>query len=98
METLYNILPLFIYVLLGVLLVVLIILGMKLIETVNKTNSLLDDIDKKSKSLDGFFTTIDNVTDAFSLVSDTIIDKIAGLFGNVLSRKLKKFKEDDSDE
>lgn len=96
MEALYEFLPILIYVLLAALLVVLIILGVKLIDTVNKTNAVLDDIEKKSKSLDGIFATIDGVTDAVSVVSDKIVEGLASLVGRAFSfRKKKKKVEDD---
>ena len=90
-------LPILIYVLLSVLLVVLIVLGVKLIDTVNKTNAVLDDIEKKSKSLDGIFSTIDNVTDAVSMVSDRLVDGIAGLVGKLFSLRKKKKKEEEDE-
>ena len=56
----------------------------------------LDDIEKKSKSLDGIFSTIDNVTDAVSVVSDKLVDGIAAIVGKILSfRKKKKVEEDE---
>ena len=97
MEALYEFLPILIYVLLSVLLVVLIVLGVKLIDTVNKTNAVLDDIEKKSKSLDGIFSTIDNVTDAVSMVSDRLVDGIAGLVGKLFSLRKKKKKEEEDE-
>lgn len=97
MEALYEVLPILIYVLLSVLLVVLIVLGVKLIDTVNKTNAVLDDIEKKSKSLDGIFSTIDNVTDAVSMVSDRLVDGIAGLVGKLFSLRKKKKKEEEDE-
>ena len=97
MEALYEVLPILIYVLLAVLLVVLIVLGVKLIDTVNKTNAVLDDIEKKSKSLDGIFSTIDNVTDAVSMVSDRLVDGIAGLIGILFSLRKKRKKEEDDE-
>lgn len=98
METLYEFLPVLIYVLLAALLVVLIILGIKLIDTVNKTNAVLDDIEKKSKSLDGIFETIDGVTDAVSLVSDKLVEGIATVVGKLFSLKNKKRKKKVEDE
>jgi len=99
MEALYQFLPILIYVLLAALLVVLIILGVKLIETVNKTNAVLDDIEKKSKSLDGIFETIDGVTDAVSMVSDKLVDGLASLVGKLFSlKKRKKKKKVEEDE
>lgn len=99
MEALYEVLPLIIYILVAILLVVLIVLGMKLVETVNKTNAVLDDLEKKSKSLNGIFDTIDSVTDTVSLVSDKIVEGISGLIGKAVSfAKRKKKVEDDEDE
>lgn len=97
MDALYEFLPILIYVLLSVLLVILIVLGVKLIDTVNKTNAVLDDIEKKSKSLDGIFTTIDNVTDAVSMVSDKLVDGIAGLVGKLFSLRKKRKKEEEDE-
>jgi len=95
MEILYQILPIIIYILLSGLLVVLIILGIKLIETVNKTNAVLDDLEKKSKSLDGVFSTIDNITDVVSSASEKLIDGVASLIGKLLSMKKRKKKKED---
>ena len=98
MEALYEFLPILIYVLVAALLVVLIVLGVKLIDTVNKTNAVLDDIEKKSKSLDGVFATIDSVTDAVSLVSDKLVEGAAALVGKLFSLRKKKNKVEDEDE
>lgn len=95
MDMLYQVLPIVIYALLSILLVVLIVLGIKLIDTVNKTNAVLDDIEKKSKSLDGIFATIDNVTDAVSLVSDRLVEGAASIVGKLFSFRKKKNKEED---
>ena len=95
MEALYEVLPIIIYMLIAVLLVVLIILGIKLIDTANKTNAVLDDIEQKSKTLDGLFGTVDRITDAFTIVSDKVIDGIAGLIGKAFSFKKKKKEEEE---
>ena len=95
MDVLYQVLPIIIYALLSILLVVLIILGIKLIDTVNKTNAVLDDIEKKSKSLDGIFSTIDSVTDAVTLVSDKLVEGAAALLGKLFSLRTKKKEEED---
>ena len=97
MEALYEILPIIIYVLVAILLLVLIILGIKLIETVNKTNAVLDDLERKSKSLNGIFDTIDSVTDTVSLISDKLADGISSVIGKVLNFKKKKKKDEEED-
>ena len=52
-------LPIVLYILGSILLVVLIILGVKLIITMNKIENVVDDINTKVKTLDGFFSVID---------------------------------------
>ncbi len=93
MEFLQDFLPILIYLLLAVLIAVLIVLGLKLIETINKTNAILDDVEKKSQSLNGVFEAIDNVTDAVSLVSNHLVDGLSGFVGKILNIGKKKKRE-----
>ena len=78
------------YVLGSILLVVLIILGVKLIITMNKIE-VVDDINKKVKTLDGFFSMIDFTTDKLALLSDRFVDAATSLI-----KRLFKRKEDES--
>lgn len=103
MEELLKFLPIVLYILGIILLVVLIIIGIKLIHTINRTNDVLDDVYEKSKSLNGLFNAIDNITDALSNVSDTVVGAVSSMFTKLLSIKKKKKnklkkKEDDIDE
>ena len=103
MEELASVLPIFLYILGIILLVVLIILGIKLIHTINRTNDVLDDVYRKTKSLNGLFDTIDTITDALSNVSDTIVGALSSMFGKIFSIKKKtknklKNKEELEDE
>lgn len=96
MESLHDVLPIIIYLLLIVLIVVVIILGIKMIMTVNKVDGLVEDVNKKVKSLDSLFNIIDYATDRISGVTDTIINFITSKFKGLFGRKNKKiFKEDD---
>ena len=61
-EILQTALPLFVYFALFILLVVLIVLTIKLVSTINKLNVVVDDVNKKVKSLDGIFGLIDFCT------------------------------------
>ena len=91
-----TIFPVILYILGSTLLVVLIILGLKLIYTVDKTNEILDDIQSKAKSLDGFFETLNMVSSALSNISDTLSDKFFGLiakFTRKNKRKRRNFDE-----
>ncbi len=102
MGTLIEMLTAIVFFLLAVLLVIFIIVGLKLIETIESTNSLLDDLEKKSKSLDGVFSTIDNVGSSLSIVTDKFVDGALGFISKLFNTRKKKRKysveEDDFDE
>lgn len=94
MEGLMQIFPIIMYVLGSTLLIVTIILIIKLIYTVDKANELLDNVEEKVKTLDGFFNAINMTSSALSSIGDRVIDLVAGLLGR-FKRKNKKNKEDD---
>ncbi len=97
MEYLQVILPIVIYFLLIIILVVGIILGIKFIKTVTKIEKVVDDVNDKVESLNGFFHVLDFTTDKIVALTDTIVDKvsmfISKLFLNKKDKKDKK-KED----
>jgi len=93
MEFLYDVFPLILYFLGGLLLVVLIILVTKLIETVEKTNILLDDIEAKSQSLNGLFSAIDSVGDTISSVNMKMVRMVTGLVEKLFRKRKKKNKK-----
>ena len=97
MDFLMMVLPIILYVLGIVLVGILIIIGVKLIYTIDKTNNILDDIEKKSKSLNGVFDIVDNVTDSLSIISDTVVEGIVGLISRIF-KKRKREKEIDENE
>lgn len=100
MEFLSDVLPLVLYFLGAVLLIVIIILVIKLIDTVEKTNTLLDDIEAKSQSLNGLFDAIDSVGDTISSVNLKMISIITSVVDKIFSKKKKKSKkiEEENDE
>ena len=75
------------YLLGSILLVVLIILGIKLIITMNKIENVVDDINTKVKSLNGFFSMIDYTTDKLALISDRFVDTVSSLIKRIFVRK-----------
>lgn len=97
MDALMMILPVILYVLGIILIVVLIVLGLRLIETINRANDLLDDLEKKSKSLNGVFNIIDTVTDRITLLSNTVVDSIVTGISKIFNKRKNK-KEIDEDE
>lgn len=92
MEALMAILPVVVYILVIILLVVLIILGIRLIETIDRANVVLEDIEKKSKSLNGFFGVIDMLTDTVSIISDNLVDGIVSGVSKLFGGKKKKIE------
>ncbi len=93
METLHTFLPVILYIFGIALLIVMIILGIKLIQTVNKTNRLLDDIEKKMNSFNQLFHIVDVVADRFAFVSDRIVDILSGFVRKIFKRKEEKNDE-----
>ena len=81
------------YVLGSILLVVLIILGIKLIITMNKIEVVVDDINKKVKTLDGFFSLIDTTTDKLAMLSDNFVVMTSSLVKKKFKRKEEKIDE-----
>ena len=58
------------------LLVFMIILCVKLIYTVDRTNLILNDLERKLKSINGVFNAIDTVSDTFVAKAALMIEKI----------------------
>lgn len=81
-----------------ILYVVLIILGFlgcvfiyKMILTIDKTNTLLDDIYSKVKKLDNLFEVIDRGADTLNMVTD----KVSGIISSSILKIFKKRRKDD---
>ena len=89
-----EILPIILYVLGSILLVVLIILGIKLIITMNKIEDVVDDINKKVKTLDGFFSVIDFTTDKLAMLSDRVVETITTFIKKIFRRKEEEKKDE----
>lgn len=92
-----EILSIILYVLGSILLVVLIILGIKMIKTMNKIDIVVNDINTKMGSLNGFFSMIDFTTDKLALISDKFVDAVSSLIRK-LFRRDKKEEEESEDE
>lgn len=92
--------PIIIYTLSIIIMVLLMVLIVKLIHTVDKANIILDDVERKTKSLNGLFHVIDGVTDTLSVFTDTAVSTIVQIFGKILPKRRKKKikKEIDEDE
>ena len=95
MEALMEVLPVILYLLGSVLLVVLIVLGVKLINLIESVNTLVDDVQAKSASLNGFFNVIDNVTDTLAGLSDKFVNTVETVVGKIFRKKNKKLSEEE---
>ena len=101
-DILNTYLPIVIYILLCILIILLITICFKVLKAINKAQEIVDDVDKKVKSLNGIFSIVDVFADKISSITEVITDSII-LFIKKISkkRKLKKEengKEDDLDE
>ncbi len=91
--TALELLQIMLYLLGSILLIVLIILGIKLIITMNKVEKVVDDINKKVNTLNGFFGLIDATTDKLAMISDKVINNISMFIRRIFTRKKGKVEE-----
>ena len=90
---LQTFLPLVIYILLIILLVVGIILGIRSIQTLNKVDKVVDDVNDKVQSLNGFFNLVDFTTDKIVSITDKVVEGVSCLIGGVFKKRNKKEEE-----
>ena len=98
MDTLIVALQVLLYLAGIMILVVFSMVGIKLIKLLDKTDSILDEVDAKVKSLDNLFDAIDKVGYGFNYLTTSIIKKANSIFPSVLRKKRNKRREDDDDE
>ncbi len=85
-------LQIILYVLGAILMMMLIALTIKLMGTLNRINVVVDDINKKVKTLDGFFALVDYTTEKITSVSDKVSS-----FATSIIRKISGNKEEDEE-
>lgn len=89
-------LPICIYILLIILLIICIILGIRLIGVMDKVDAIIENVQGKVNSLNGFFSVIDFTTDKISAITDRIVDVFSSLIGRIGRKKeSKEMMEDD---
>lgn len=96
-EVLSAYLPIMVNILLCVLIVFLIIICIKIIKTMNKLETIVDDVDRKVQSLNGVFRIVDGVTDKLSALTEVISDSIILFFRGLFKRKKKNIKEEEEE-
>ena len=92
---LQTFLPIVIYFLLIILLIVGIILGIRSIQTLNKVDKVVDDVNDKVQSLNGFFNLIDYTTDKIVSVTDRVVDGVSGFLGTLFGGRNKKRNDEE---
>ena len=97
MDFLNFVLPVLLYSLAIVLIIVLIVLGIKLILMLNKVDKVVDNVSDKVDSLNGIFSFIDRTTDSLALLSDTVVNAIAGVVFKLFKGKKSIKKKDEED-
>ena len=88
-------LPACINILLIILLIVGIVLGVRLINTINRINDLVDNVEAKVNSLNGFFSVINFTTDKITAIGERIMDGVTGLINRFSRKKYSSEMEDD---
>lgn len=89
MEFLQQLVPVILYFLLCILVIVLIVLVIKVIKILKNVDILLEDIQSKSRKLDGIFNVIDNVSTSVSSFGDKIVKFISTSIKKILKKKRK---------
>ena len=88
-------LPVALYIAIIVLVIVLIVLVVRLIQVLNKAEILVEDVEKKVKSLDGIFSIIDKATDSVTVMTDKLIGTLVGKVGHIFKKKKNDKEEED---
>jgi len=80
-------LPIVIYILLIIILIVGIILGIRFLVLLGKAERIMDDVNRKVKSLDGVFHIIDTATDKIVLVTDKVVEGVTSFVTKMFFNK-----------
>ena len=90
MAFLNEFLPIIIYILLIVLITFLIIIAIKVSKTMDKVDSLVEDVDNKMKSLNPVFDLVEGVSSKATLISDKFLGFVLRITNKLFSKKGKK--------
>lgn len=93
MIDLNTFLPIMLYIFGIILMIVLIILGIKVIQVVDKLDRIMDNVEDKVNSLNGFFEVINKATSSIDLISTKVVSIVASTIGKLFKRKEKEKKE-----
>ena len=68
----------------------MIVLGVRLIQTLNRVDTLIDDVNLKASKLNGVFDIVDHTADALASVSDMAVGYITRTVSRIMNRKRKE--------
>ncbi len=86
-----------IYLLLIVLIVLAIAVLIKILLTLNKVDTLLDDVTTKVKSLDKLFNVINFANDRISMIGETVVGFITGGLKKIFKSRNKENEMEEED-
>ena len=93
MDVLNAVLPVLLYIFGIILLIVLIILGIRMIQVLDKVDRIVDNVEEKVNSFNGFFEVLDRTGYGISVIGDKVIN----LFSSMISKIFNKNKKDEED-
>lgn len=93
MDVLNAILPVLLYIFGIILLIVLIILGIRMIQILDKVDRVVDNVEEKVNSFNGFFEVLDKTGYGISVIGDKVIN----LFSSMLAKIFNRNKKDEED-
>ena len=88
------VLPLLLYFSGFILLVILIILSLRLLKIMNRMDLIIENVDKKVRSLDGIFSLIDFCTDKISNITNKLVDRLTNIVIGVNKNKYNNKDEE----
>lgn len=93
MDVLNAILPVLLYIFGIILLIVLIILGIRMIQVLDKVEHIVDNVEEKVNSFNGFFDILDKTGYSISMIGDKVISLVSGIISKIFNKN-KKNEED----
>ena len=91
-------LPILIYILLCILIILLIVICVKVIKTINRVEEIVNDVDRKVKSLNNIFGIVDIITDKLSSITEAISDSVILFFKGLFKKRKKKIEKNGKEE
>ena len=76
-----------------ILLIVFIILGIRMIQVLDKVDRIVDNVEEKVNSVNGFFEMLDKTSYGISMLGDKIINLVSGAISKIFNKN-KKDEED----